>query len=133
MGRAKSGTTDLEATRESLARWRRQYGGRGRRIPAVFWNEARELARAHGVEETARSLRLDPGRLADVVDQSKAITATSPQLTGFVELGGLEVGVARDAAVVEFVAREGDRVRVEVAASALDLVALARAFWSRRP
>jgi hypothetical protein len=58
------------------------------------------------------------------------------EAAGFVELGGLELGVRRDprTAVLELVGREGDRVRVEVAGDAggfVDLVALARAFWSR--
>ena len=52
---------------------------------------------------------------------------------GFVELGGLGFGEPRTVAL-ELVGREGDRVRVEVvggAGSAVELVALARAFWSR--
>jgi hypothetical protein len=51
-----------------------------------------------------------------------------------VELGGLGLGEPRTV-VLELVGREGDRVRVEVVGdtgSAVELVALARAFWSRR-
>ena len=63
MGRARNSKTDLETTRDALTNGRRQHDGPGRRIPERFWNEARELARLHGVGETARALRLNPGRL----------------------------------------------------------------------
>lgn len=133
MGRAKkSGTTDLEATRGSLANWRRQYGGRGRRIPQGFWDKARELARVYGVAETARALRLTPRRLAAVVDQTLAVAPKSVESEAFVELGGLQFTERGEAVVVELLGREGDCVRVQVSAKAVDIVALAGAFWSRR-
>jgi hypothetical protein len=133
MGRARKAKTVLETTRDALAGWRRQYGGRGRRIPAAFWNEARELARVHGVAETARELRLDPGRLAAVVGQTLSIAPSSVEPEAFVEVGGLQFGERGGAAVVEFLGREGQCVRVQIAASAVDVTALAAAFWSRRP
>ena len=133
MGRARNGKTDLETAREALASWRRQYGGPGRRIPEGFWNQARELARVHGVGETARALRLNPGRLGAVVGQALAVAPTSVEPEAFVELTGLKVGERDSTAVVEFLGREGDCVRVRVAATAVDIVGLAGAFWSRRP
>lgn len=134
MGRPKkNGTPDLETTRESLASWRRQYGGPGRRIPERFWEEARELVRENGVEQTARALRLSPLRLAAVVQQALAIAPARLEPEGFVELSGLQIGERGGAAVVEFLGREGDCVRVQVAAKAVDIVALAAAFWGRRP
>ena len=131
MGRAKCGTTNLEATRESLAIWRRQHGGPGRPFPVVFWKEARELARVHGVAHTARQLRLDANKLAKAVEET-AIAPTDVAPAAFVQLGDMDVSRATDAALVEFVGRGGDRVRVQIAASALDLVALAGAFWGGR-
>jgi hypothetical protein len=134
MVRAKIGTTDLETTRESLASWRRQYGGRGIRIPVAFWDRARELARVHGVAETARALQLNEGRLAGMVEQAPvAIAPREVEPGAFVELGGLGVDVRDDTAVLEFARREGDCLRVQVAASAVDVVALASAFWGRQP
>ncbi len=127
MERSKHATVDLETTREALAIWRRRHGGRGRRIPTALWDEARELAREHGVAETARVLRLDAVRLAKLVAPSNVEPAS------FVELGSLQLGVGSDAAVVELFGRDGERVRVELVASAVDLVALASALWSRRP
>lgn len=76
MERSKHATVDLETTREALAIWRRRHGGRGRRIPTALWDEARELAREHGVAETARVLRLDAVRLAKLVAPSNVEPAS---------------------------------------------------------
>jgi hypothetical protein len=133
MGRPKSGKTDLEATSQSLARWRSQYGGRGKRIPVAFWDQARDLAVVYGVADTARALRLDGRRLATMSEPAPlAIAPKSAEPEAFVELGELQVGVRGDSAVVEFLGREGDRMRVQVAAAAVDVVGLAKAFWDRR-
>ena len=132
MQRARNGAADLETTREALASWRRGYGGRGRRIPEALWSKAAAVARVHGVGATARALRLREGKLAKLVsaDAGVAVERSRAVAPGvFVELGGIEVAGERGGAVVELVGCAGDRVRVEVAA--VDVVALARAFWSR--
>lgn len=134
MGHEKNRSKDLEATREALASWRRMHGGRGRPIPAALWSDAADVARAHGVTETARALRLDPRKLAKLAEDSAAQSVV--EAAGFVELGGLGLGERREPpkAVLELVGREGDRVRVEIVGDAggvVGLVALARAFWGR--
>jgi hypothetical protein len=134
MGHDKHRGKDLDTTREALANWRRSHGGRGRPIPAALWSDAADVAREHGVAETARALRLDPGKLAKLAEGSAAQSMV--EAAGFVELGGLGLGERRELpkAVLEFVGREGDRVRMEIVGDAggvVDLVALARAFWSR--
>jgi hypothetical protein len=138
MGHDRNRGTDLEATREALARWRRQHGGRGRPIPAALWSEAADVARADGVAETARALRLDARKLARLTaGGAESVAPRVVEPTGFVELGGLGLGEPREphrVVVFELTGREGDRVRVEVGGGAggvVDLVALARAFWSR--
>jgi hypothetical protein len=134
MGQDKNRGKDLDTTREALADWRRSHGGRGRPIPAGLWSDAADVARAHGVAETARALRLDRGRLPKLVEGQTARAPRSVvEPAGFVELGGLGLGDPRKA-VMELVGREGDRVRLEVVGDAggvVDLVAFARAFWSR--
>jgi hypothetical protein len=136
MVHGKNRGKDLETVRESLAIWRRSHGGRGRPIPAALWSDAADVARTMGVAETARTLRIDPGRLAKLVESraegaSRGMTVPAT----FVELGGLGLGVPREAGkvVLELVDREGDRVRVELVGGGrgVDVVALARAFWSR--
>lgn len=136
MGHDKNRGKDLEATREALASWRRLHGGRGRPIPAALWSEAADVARIHGVAETARALRLDAGKLAKLVEggaERAQRSVVEPE--GFVALSGLGLGEPRDArkTVLELVGRQGDRMRVEVvgdASGVVELVALARAFWS---
>jgi len=131
MGQGERRGRDLETTREALTSWRGLHGGRGRPIPAALWAQAAEVARVDGVAETARALRLDPRKLAKLADGLARVVESA----GFVELGGLVAGepAAAGKAVFELVGREGDRVRVEGAGAvgAVDLVALARAFWSR--
>ncbi len=134
MGHDRNQRTDLEATREALTRWRRQHGGRGRPIPTALWAEAADVARGHGVAETARALRLDPRKLAKLAEGRAGQSRV--EAAGFVELGDLGLGERREPpkAVLELVGREGDRVRMEIVGDAggvVDLVALARAFWSR--
>ena len=137
MGHDKNRGKDLDTTREALASWRRSYGGRGRPIPAALWSDAADVARANGVAETARALRLDPRKLAKLAEGGAASAPRSVvEPARFVELGGFGLGEPREprAVVLELVGREGDRVRVEVAGGAggaVELVALARAFWSR--
>jgi hypothetical protein len=134
MGQNRRRGQDLEATREALAKWRRSHGGRGRPIPTELWSAAADVADANGVAEVARALRLDPRKLAKVVEGSAPRNGVEP--AQFMELGGLDLSEprGRGKAVLELVGREGDRVRVEIlgdASVAEELVALARAFWSR--
>ena len=127
---------DLEAAREALASWRRTHGGRGRPIPPALWSRAADVARWAGVPEVARALRLDAGKLARLVEGGGARAPRSGvEPADFVELGCLELGTPRAPrrTVLELVGHEGDRVRVEVGdGGGVDLVAIARAFWSRR-
>jgi hypothetical protein len=99
-----------------------------------LWSEAADVARADGVAETARALRLDARKLARLAaGGAENVAPRVVERAGFVELGGFPRDPRK--AVLELVGREGDRVRVEVVGDAgggVDLVALARAFWERR-
>lgn len=126
----------LRRAQRRLAAWRARHGGRGRTIPAELWAEAATLARAGGVEQTARKLRLDRRRLARLVEAEPAppkrpAFAEARARVEFVELDA-EVVCARAQMVVQLEGRDGERVRVEMSgASATDVLAVARAFWSR--
>lgn len=126
-------TTDLATTSATLAKWRREHGGRGRPIPEKIWGEAVGAARVHGVAETARTLGLDARRLAARMHGEKV--EQEPSIEGrFVELPPL--AAAPVATVLELVGRDGERVRVELRAGAIgsaELLVLAGAFWSRHP
>ena len=138
MGHDRNRRKDLESTREALTSWRRLHGGRGRPIPEALWSEAADVARAIGVAETARALRLDRRKLAKLAEGgAESVSRSVVEPAGLVELGGLGLGEPRERrkAVLELVGREGDRVRAEIIGDAgvvvVEFVALARAFWSR--
>ena len=88
----------------------------------------------NGVAETARALRLNPGKLAKLAEgRAEDVLRSVAETAGFVELGSLGLGGPREprTVTIELVGREGDRVRVEVVGGAVELVARARAVWSR--
>jgi hypothetical protein len=91
---------------------------------------------------TARRLGLDGRKLGRLVRNGVTESAESgielvdrAVAAGFVELGsGLDVegaGVRERFVVMDLVGRDGDRVHVELRGGNMDLVELARAFWSR--
>jgi len=120
--------------RRHLDCWRREHGGRGVRIPEGLWEEAAGVARRDGLWKTARALGLEHGRLkarARLVEGRDAATDQVREAR-FVEVGLGPLDSART--VMEFLGRDGDRMRIEVAGSGvLDVVGLSRAFWSRQP
>ena len=127
---------DLDTTREALASWRRLHGGRGRPIPAALWSDAAEVARANGVAETARALRLDRSRLERRMVRASERPTSNEAPMEFVELKGMDMSAGRAPTVIQFVGGDGDVVHIEVAGGAqgagVDIVELARAFWTRQ-
>ena len=123
----------LAATSKALTKWREEFGGRGRAIPEALWGRAAEAARAVGVREAARALKLDAGRLSARV----AATSEAAEPEGaFVEVAAFPMTAAPVVpTVIELVGCDGERVRVELGtgASFRELVELARAFWGRAP
>jgi hypothetical protein len=123
----------LVLVRRRLEGWREQYGGRGRPIPDGLWNMAVEVAGVEGVAATARALRVDRDRLARRVELARereraALEPLRQASAGFIEFeaGGLCAPVRT---VVRFEGRDGEKLELELAG--VDVVALARAFWSR--
>ena len=106
--------------------------------------EAAAIASVDGIEETARALRLDRGRLEVVVSEVSEVSEGSEvsevdggRVRGTRERGGsgfVELDVRAlvrggdERCVVEMVHRVGHRLRIEGEASGLDLAALTRAF-----
>jgi len=136
MGHEKNRGKDLDTMREALASWRRSHGGRGRPIPAALWSDAADVARANGVAETARALRLDRGRLERRMVRAPERFTSNEAPTEFVELKGMDMSAGCVPTVIQFVGGDGDVVRIEVASGAhgvgVDIVELARAFWTRQ-
>lgn len=115
----------LDTLRRRLDQWRREHGGRGRRIPADIWSQAARVAEIVGPEETARALHLDEGRLLAMLD------VVEPR---FVEIAGMEQLAPSAATVVEIHNRYGDRMRVSIPVDgAAALAQLAVALLGARP
>lgn len=125
------GRSRLDLTRDRLAQWRAQHGGRGIPVPEELWAEAVKVARIAGAGPTARALRLDRGQLA-----TRMAMGRGPEVGqtggGFVELDAGRLGLS-PRTVVRFHGRDGEQLEVELGAgTAIDLAALAEAFWRRR-
>ena len=76
-------SADLARARDRLAAWRRTKKPRSR-IPEALWELAVELAGKHGLNRTARSLKLDYYSLKDRVDATPKNGKTNP--AAFLEL-----------------------------------------------
>jgi hypothetical protein len=123
---------------QRLKRWRERHGGRGQAIPGALWDAVVEVARADGVESTARALRVDRERLARRVELAPGPGPVSlgvarevepPREAGeFVELNAHSF--VAPGATVRFEGRDGEKLEV-TGACAVDVVEFARAFWSR--
>lgn len=127
------GRDRLGQVRDRLARWRAEHGGRGIRVPEAMWAEVVEVARVEGVEATARTLDLDPARLAARMTAAGTAAGEMPAEMGggFIELDAGRLGLS-PRTVIRFHGRDGERLEVELAAGAvIDLAALAEAFWRR--
>ena len=127
------GRDRLAEVRDRLARWRAKHGGRGIRIPEAMWAEVVEVAQVEGVEATAHALQLDPARLTGRMTAAGAASGeTAAEASGgFVELDAGRLGLS-PRTVIRFRGQDGERLEVELAAgAAIDLTALAEAFWRR--
>lgn len=129
------GRDRLAQTRDRLARWRAEHGGPGIRVPEAMWAEVVEVARVKGVEATARALRLDRSRLAARMTAAGVVAGGEARADvegGFVEIDAGRLGLS-PRTVIRLEGRDGERLEVELGAgAAIDLAALAEAFWGRR-
>ena len=133
MQRKKRGEVpaDLSLAAERLAGWRRGRK-RGDRIPAALWGAAVELAGRHGVNRTAKTLRLDYYHLKKRVKE-KTSPLAGPRQSGvdcrFEELPASAFASPLEC-VIQFENSGGARLRIEWRGStAPDVAALGRDFW----
>lgn len=90
------------------------------------------VARSDGLSKTARALGLNEGRLKARVSVAQDEGGGGDRVKAtFVEMGIGQFGSCR--MVVEFVRRDGDRMRMDVTGPSVDVVGVSRAFWSRQP
>lgn len=125
---------ELEQVRQELDQWRSTQSHRSP-IPEPLWTAATELARQHGVQLTARTLRLDYTRLKARVKpqarrKSPVRSASAPRQAApaFVELLASRPGSSQPCRV-ELEGPRG-RMRIEFKGIATaELVALSRGLW----
>lgn len=99
-------------------------------MPEEVWAEVVKVASVEGVDTTARALRLDRSRLEARMKPQPA-TAVARTGGGFVELDAGRLGLS-PRTVVRLEGRDGERLEIELGAgAAIDLAALAEAFWRR--
>jgi hypothetical protein len=124
------GRSRLALTRARLTQWRAQHGGRGIPVPEELWAEVVKVARVEGAGTTARALRLDRARLEARMATGRGAEVAEAS-SGFVEFDAGRLDLS-PRTVVRFHGRDGERLEVELAAgAAIDMAALAEAFWRR--
>ena len=116
----------IEDAERAFQEWRRRRVG-GAAIPAALWDRAVDVARAYGVGETARRLRLNQTRLKRLCDTAAQGSA------GFVELRASELATAGES-IVELEDGSGRRLRLVLrGASIVAATAAAKELWGATP
>lgn len=99
---------------QQLEQWRTTQPERTK-LPESFWHSAAELARRHGLNPTARALRLDYTALKRRVSGSLSRPG-KPAQAAFLELSGS--GTAKlEECVIEFESLSGTKMRIQWKAS----------------
>lgn len=108
-------------------RWRSSHTGR-LPIPAPLWASAVELAREHGVCQTAQILRLEYGKLKRLVESASPVGPPAPPQAAFLELMAPQPAGLSEC----HIELEGPRGKVRIqwkGTTAPDLAGLSRALW----
>jgi hypothetical protein len=118
--------TDLQELSERFEDWRRTRR-RKLSIPEPLWAAAVELARSHGVCQTAQVLRLEYKKLKQLTGGKSVRRRCAPAPATFVELAPASPAAAE--CVIEL---EGPRGKLRIqwkGATAPDLAGLSRVLW----
>jgi hypothetical protein len=108
-----------------MERWRQRHRLRAR-LPEELWREAAELACVHGINRTARALRLDYYSLKKRVDPAAGSGEHAPE---FVEILPGPMPAPRPQCMIEVEDASGAKMRIRLQGGDLpDLAALARVF-----
>jgi hypothetical protein len=122
----------LSRAHRKMEQWRQRHR-RGARIAEELWCEAAELARAYGINRTAKALRLDYYSLKK---RAAAAARSGGSIAGFVELlpGGIPApSVPQPVCTIEVEDGGGVKMRIRLEGGALpDVAALTRVFREGR-
>ena len=125
---------DLEKTRQRFERWRRTRTTRSR-IPEPLWTAATQMGMRHGVNRTARALRLDYYSLKErAEDEASSASKTHGDATPtFLELA-TPVTASTCECILELEDMSGAKMRIRLkSVEAPDLAALTRSFRETEP
>ena len=115
----------LARAQRKIERWRQQHRPRAR-LPDELWREAAKLASAHGINRTARALRLDYYALKE---HAAAAAEVGERAADFVEVLPGAMSSTRPECVIEIEETGGDKMRIRLAGGNLpDVAELTRAF-----
>ncbi len=120
----------LERTRQRFERWRETRKVRSR-IPESLWTSAVKMARAYGINRTARALRVDYYSLKERVESESSSSGVSKRNTSstFVELAAPAIASTCEC-LLELEDVAGAKMRIHLkGVEAPDLAALSRGFW----
>ena len=132
---------NMQKVLRRFERWRSAHTGR-LPIPRRLWTAAVKLAREHGVFHTAKTLRLEYGKLKQLLESSggakksgarkamvKSRRARSVAPPAFMELLASPTAAAVSECLIELEGRRG-KMRIQWKGTAApDLGGLGRAFW----
>ena len=121
----------LERTRQRFERWRETRKARSR-IPESLWTSAVKMARAYGINRTARALRVDYYSLKERVESEASSSGSSDRGTSstFVELTAPAIASTCEC-LLELEDVAGAKMRIHLKGVEVpDLAALSRSFWS---
>ena len=122
----------LKAIHQRFQRWRNSRKKRRERIPERLWRAAVKLCTEYSINTVAMALRVNHTDL-----KRRADTASGGQFREVFEPTFLEVDLPqstpRGECVLELEDRRGAKMTIRLKdSSALDVVGLSKAFWSRR-
>lgn len=123
-------TVSLSKARQRFKQWRKSNRPRAR-LPEELWSMAVELAREHGVNQTARTLRLDYYTLKKKVDSAPDPGKAAPD---FIEILPAEISPPRTECTIEIEDEDGAKMKIHLKGSELpDLAAISRVFRRAEP
>ena len=122
----------LEQVQEQFEHWRRSREKRGA-IPDALWQAAIMLFPDYGLHRISKALRLNYTDLKHRVNAPRSTSEPSDVSTaGFIELG-LSDPMRPAECIIEMADQKGASMRMYFKGEAgLDLLALGKAFWSKR-
>src|SRR5208283_43634 len=100
----------FSGVQRKIAHWREGRRGRGR-IPEELWRAAAELASAHGINRTARALRLDYYSLQK---HAAALAGSGVQAPQFMELLPGGMSAPRPECLIEVEDPGGAKLRIHL-------------------